>query len=209
MRRPEVSLTVGAALLAAVTGLAAQEASKQKPGIYLAASGTTHDMTRLVGAQAHSRTSGIGKTMLTQGISKPHTIASLEGTGADLRTKQEDPTFYFYFDANGSQPSADNPMAAMAAMMGGDAMPSGARTAADFVLVKMSVTKDAREVDMGQAGSQNTKSKAAIDCVVEKVAQGQYKVHAKDSLKPGEYAFYYNSPTGTGMTNLWDFGVDK
>jgi len=206
-----LSLTIGAALVAA-SSLMAQEAAKQKPGIYLTVPGKSgaEQTTRLLGAIPHLETRGIGKSILTQGISKPAEVASLDGTGADIRIKDTTPTFYFYFNTGNSQPNPNDPMAAMAAMGSGpgDMMPATARTASDFVLVKMTVTKDGREVEVGKMGS-NSKSKAAIDCVVERLAQGEYKAHAKDPLKPGEYAFYYNNSQGGGMgSGLWDFGID-
>jgi hypothetical protein len=211
MRKTRLTLLmIGAGLLAGA-GVVAQESAKQKPGIYLAAPGKAGEMTRLVGARPHVETRGIGKTMLTQGFSKPSEYATLDGTGADIRTKETAPEFYFYFDAGSSQPDPNNPaasMSQMASMMSGDSLPPGARTASDFVLVKFTLAKDAREVEVGKAGS-NSKSKSAIDCVIERLAQGAYKLHPKDPLKPGEYAFYYNSSQGGGASSpLWDFGVD-
>lgn len=185
-----------------------QDDSKHAAGIYLDVPGKDGaTQTRLRGAMPHEmKTQGMGKMMLTQGIIKASTVFELAGTMADVRTAAASPTFYFYF-AEPAQPSGD-PMAMMSQMMGGDTMPAGAKTAADFSLIHLTLTNGNRQANMGKVGT-SSKPKDAVECTQERLAQGAYRLQPKSPLEPGEYAFVFTNAMGAagGMT-MWDFGID-
>lgn len=189
-----------------------QDTSKHAPGIYLAVPGQNgaEELVRLVGARPHEvRTTGLGKMMLTQGLLKGSMVFELAGDTADLRTAALSPTFCFYFDTNPAQAGGD-PMAMMSQMMGGDAMPMGAKTAADFSLIHLSLTNGNRQANMGKVGGTSSQPKDRVECTQERLAQGAYRLQPKSPLKPGEYAFVFTNSMGPGggSMTMWDFGVD-
>jgi hypothetical protein len=200
---------VSVALPLAAARPAAGEDTKHAPGIYVVTRGTdgAEEQVRLVGARPHEvKNTGLAKMMLSQGLLKGSTLVELAGTTADLHVSTSSPTFYFYFDAGSAQQGMD-PMAALGQMMGGDGMPMGAKTAADFSLVHLTLSHDNRQANMGKTGS--TQPKDVIECTEERLAQGVYKLQPKGELKPGEYAFFFtNSMPGAGMMQAWDFSVD-
>jgi hypothetical protein len=205
--------SIVAALPPSGTGGASQDEAKPAPGIYLvtADAAGAEQLTRVVGAQPHEvKTTGMAKMILTQGLLKGSMHVELAGPVADLRTASPTPTFRFYFDTSESRTEAD-PFAALNQLVGGDAMPPGAKTAADFSLVHLTLTGSGRQADMGKIGSMGSHPKNTVDCVQERLAQGVYALRPKNALKPGEYAFFFGTgmnPGGGGFT-AWDFGVDQ
>jgi hypothetical protein len=213
-------IAAGAVAVAAILGarpLVRAQAGSEKagekghaPGIYLATRGDSGEqMVRIVGAQPHEvKNTGMAKMILSQGLLKGSTLVELGGPVADIRTSSTSPTFYFYFDTAAESQSAD-PLAALTQVMGGDAMPYGAKQAADFSLVHLTLTDGNRRANMGKIGSQGGKPKDSVDCVQERLDRGAYTLRPKKPLQPGEYAFFFvNSRPGMGGYTAWDFGVD-
>jgi hypothetical protein len=187
-----------------------EDGNKHVPGIYLAAPGQNgaEEQVRLPGSRPHEvKTTGLGKMILTQGLLKGSMVFELAGNVADLRTAALSPTFYFYFDTDPAQPGGD-PMAMMSQMMTGDAMPVGAKTAAEFSLIHLSLTDGNRQANMGKVGGMSSKPKDTVECTQERLAQGVYRVQPKSPLKPGEYAFVFTNSMGGSMSSMWDFGID-
>jgi hypothetical protein len=204
-----VASAIFCTLSGGVAGLFAQDNGKHAPGIYLAAPGKdgAEEQTRLVGARPHEvKTTGLGKMILTQGLLKGSMVYELAGETADVRTAAISPAFYFYFDT--AQAGSD-PMAMMSQMMSGDGMPSGAKTAADFSLIRLTLTNGNRHANMGKLGSSG-KPKDTVECTQERLAQGAYRLQPKNPLPPGEYAFVFTNSMGPGggSMSMWDFGVD-
>lgn len=211
------TFVLAGAMISALSAVTAQSpdqqaAAKHPAGIYIVDSGagSSENLVRIVGARPQEmKTTGMGKMMLTGGLLKGAMVVVLAGPTADVRVAAASPTFYFYFDSAPASPSAD-PMAAFSQMMGGDAMPPGAKTAADFTLVRLSLTNEGRQANLGKVGASGSKPKDSVACVQERLAQGAYRLRPKEPLQPGEYAFFFGNsmgPAAGGMT-AWDFGVD-
>lgn len=199
------AVVIGAATVATAPSAraAGPDAPRHDPGIYVAAqnAGGQEELTRLhSGHTQNMQTHGVGKSMLTQGITKPTMSIDLSGKSAEVRTSTT-PVFYFYVD---TRPPSSDPSAGFAQMMGGDSMPMGVKDPNDFALVPTSVTEDGRHIDLGKMGSK--KPKDAVDMVVERLEPGAFRLKPKKPLLPGEYAFVFAG----GMANqAWEVGVDK
>lgn len=208
-----MAMSIAGLMVTAAGRLRADEPKKPVPGIYIEKAGESGSdgLTRLPGARPQEvKTKGMGKMILTQGLVKASMMVALAGTIADLRTSDSSPAFVISLPdpAAAGQAPAD-PFAAMNQSMSGDSMPPGARTGADFQLVQLTVTSDSRQADMGKLGAQGGRLKNSIDLSEERVAPGEYRMRPKQSLKPGEYAFFFqNSMSGAGGYQAWAFGVD-
>ncbi len=128
---------------------------------------------------------------------------------ANQRLEEVTPVFEFYFENRSAGLSNTG------GMMGG--FMNGASSPNEFVLVRMKVSKDEREVVIGKswAFSDRTgvQSKDTVDFRMEKLRAGAYRVTPKQPLVAGEYCFFYAAGTAlmaqTGMGKLFDFGVDR
>jgi hypothetical protein len=211
MRTQWQKLVVAAGILVAAAGLTgwAQSAETHPAGIYVArAQGSGEKLERLRGSMpTQTKTKGMLKTVLTQGLSGPSTEVELAGPAADVRIPAGAVTFYFYFDSTAQQPDRSmDPMQALS-MMGGDTMPMQAKSASQFALINLKVSNDTRSANLGRPGN-NIKPKNTVAVTVERLGQGAYTLQPKNPLKPGEYAFCLVSGMGAGG-QLWDFGVDQ
>ena len=127
---------------------------------------------------------------------------------ANQRTRNGQPTFYFYFEdrTTGLSPGA------FSTIFGGATSPN------EFVLAKVAVTKDARELVVGEmgafGGSSGARSEDTVEFSVERLSPGAYRVRPSRPLFIGEYCFFYGgggSSMGMGgpsMQRIFDFGVD-
>lgn len=213
-----VVVSVAGLLNATAARILADESKKPAPGIYVSNSGKTgaEEFTRIPGARPEQvKTTGLAKMIATQGLLRGSMVVKLAGPIADFRITDPSPVFVVSLPDGTAAPPSTPPtdptvaFAQMSQMMSGDTMPVGAKTGADFQLVQLTLVSGDRQADMGKLGSQGGKLKNSIECDQERVAQGYYRLRPKQSLKPGEYSFFFqNSQQGAGMGAAWAFGVD-
>ena len=157
----------------------APDGTAPKPGVYLVVKDgepTRIPMTTTMDIQ----TSGVGKSILTQGFSKPHQIAVHQGAHAELTITEKTPAFLFRFGAPMTmQQQAADPMAMMGMM---DSMPPMASSPKDFALARLTVDGDSRKLEAGK--------NPTVKCTVEQVEPKVFKVVVAEPLEPGEYGFY-------------------
>ena len=195
------------AMTGALGGIAhAQEKTAPPSGIFVEAAGGGTEV-RLPSTRFEIKTTGVGKSMATMGLSKPQMQGAFAGPKAYTRIAG-DATFRFQIDQKPAGASQNmSPQDMMAMMSGGDGgIPPMAKGPQDFALVKLTVADENREAHFGSAGASHPKD--AVDVTVENLGPGAFRVKPKHPLEPGEYAFYVrmgNSPMG----QAWDFGVDQ
>jgi hypothetical protein len=132
---------------------------------------------------------GVGKAMLTQGLSSPKQVATHSGARAAAVLTDAQPTFLFRFIPQSSwgDPSA---------MMAEEGLPVGTKNPKEFVLASMTVDGDTRVLDTGKI--QKIKFK------VQSVKSNEFRVSLESALAPGEYAFFMGQ--GGGMPQMiWAF----
>jgi hypothetical protein len=199
-----VGLIVTAIAALFVTRLAADEAATA--GIFVEDPQTQAETKLEATMTMDYQAEGIAKSVFTGGLAKPKLIWTYGGGRADQRLPAQ-PLFRFRFDAKASR-NAQDPAAMMAMMMGGGpALPAGAKTPTDFLLLALEVDADTRRVVTKTArnGAANPQN-ATVELAVEKVAADDFRVRVKQPLAAGEYGFYYRGPDGQGR--IWAFGVD-
>jgi hypothetical protein len=139
--------------------------------------------------------------VLTAGLVKGKMKAVLPGPRASIRTGDERPVFYFYFEDK-------------SAALGKTGF--GAQTVSNpnqFALLKLEQKKDSREVVIGTIGfasaSTGAESKSEIAFKSEKVRPGVYRVIPTANMEPGEYCFASAAPGGAaGATDIFDFSIN-
>lgn len=84
----------------------------------------------------------------------------------------------------------------------------------DFVLIKLHKKKKSRNLRTGKYGikgiSTGIDEKDIQPINIEKISDFHYKIYIKESLKKGEYAFYYvgQVPEGKNKFNyVFDFSI--
>lgn len=155
-----------------------------------------------------AKSGGFFKSAMTYGIAKVKSKAVLPGDRAQLRLTNAKPVFYFYFGTNTGNL---NQAAAIFAV---------ATNPNEFVLVRLQVRKNTRELIVGQAnafGAQGgIQDEVSQPFESQKIAAGLYKVTPKAGLAPGEYCFLYGgaTPVATygfagpmGGGKVYDFGL--
>lgn len=183
-------------------------ASAHASGIFAVLPGAS-DETQIKGSLAQQKTKGIGKSILTQGISKPSLEMHLTGTASNVQLASGDATYYFYFPEP-QDPKTPPPMpdpAMMMSMMNNmySGLPAQSKKGADdFVLLRLQTGDSDRFADMGK--SPGNKPKDPIAFVAEKTGPLTYKVKTKETLPPGEYAFNFVGMGSAGGI-MWDFSV--
>lgn len=156
-----------------------------------------------------AKSGGFFKSAMTYGIAKVKSKAVLAGRQANLQMDNAKPVFYFYFDTKSAGLSS-----------AGNVYQGVSVSPNEFVLVKMDVKKNSRELVVGQFNSFGASSGALDEFVqpfdYEKVAPGIYKVTPKKDLKEGEYGFFYGGTTplatygyfgAVGGSKIFDFGI--
>ena len=202
----------GAVLLAVSSGhvfaQAPQAASAHPSGIFAVLPGESSE-TQIKGSIAQQKTKGIGKSILTQGISKPSLEMHLMGAASNVQLTSGEATYYFYFPEP-QDPKTPPPMPDPAMMMSmtnnmSSGLPSQSKNGAnDFVLLHLQVGDGDRFADMGK--SPGNKPKDPIAFVAEKTGALTYTVKTKAALPPGEYAFNFVGMGSAGGI-MWDFSV--
>lgn len=144
---------------------------------------------------------------LTFGIAKNEIVAELRGPRANLRTTQQQPTFYFYFDTD-SRSELSGPFVGWLA---------AASSPNEFVLLQMYQEYENREMTIGSANaygsSTGVESENTVALNIERLAPGAYRVTPAELLGRGEFCFFYAAGAGTlqatgVVAKLFDFGVD-
>ena len=194
---------IGSLIAAVVTVQArgaggAGDGTAPKPGVYLVVK--DGEPTRIpLTTTMDIQTSGVGKSILTQGFSKPHQIAVHQGAHAELTITEKTPAFIFRFGAPMTmQQQAADPMAMMGMM---DAMPPMANSPKDFALARLTVDGDSRKLEAGK--------NPTVKCTVEQVEPKVFKVVVAEPLEPGEYGFYFAEARkgGGSGAQLFPFSV--
>jgi len=153
---------------------------------------------------ATNKSGGFGSALAraySYGLSKDQLKSSLAGKNSKLQIDDPNPVFYFYFE-NNSNPD------------GGNWFFATATSPNEFVLVKLDIKKDSREMAVGEANaygsSTGISNKVKIPFDYEEVGDDIYKVTFKQPLAKGEYCFLYASSTPTRYSNdkVFDFGVE-
>ncbi len=189
-----------------VAVVARGQEQKAASGIFVEAAGSQPEV-RLPSTRFDVKESGVGKSMMTMGLTKPQTVGSLVGAKAETRVSG-DATFRMQFGQPSTSAAPNMSPADMMSMMngGGDgSMPPMAKSPQDVLLVKLNVVDDNRE---GHFGMGSSRPKDAVDLVVESAGSGVYRVKPKHPLAPGEYAFYVRMGGGMPAGPAWAFGVD-
>jgi hypothetical protein len=158
-------------------------------------------MTGLERAATQGTKTGMLGHVLTSGIVKGKTKAVLPGPRASIRTSDQRPVFYFYFEDK-------------SAALGKTGF--GAQTVSNpnqFAMLKLDQKKDSREVVIGTIGfasaSTGSETKAQIAFKSEKLRPGVYRVIPTVNMEPGEYCFVSSSPGGAaGAADIFDFSIN-
>lgn len=184
--------------------------SAHEAGIYLFGEreGQTQMLQLEPSLSTQSKSGGFFKSAMTYGIAKIKSKAVLANPNARLQIDKARPVFYFYFEVKSSGLSNS-----------GNAY-SASTSPNEFVLVKMDIKKNGRELVVGQFnvfGAQSgTLDKYVRAFDYEKLAPGVYKVTPRVDLDDGEYGFFYGGSTpiagygyfGAGMSpKIFDFGI--
>jgi hypothetical protein len=181
----------------------------REPGLYLDTG--TREKPHLMPLEpttfSQGKSGGLFTSALTYGIKKAKWKAVVRAKNANIRIRQGQPTFYFYFEQKSSGLGAS---AGFAGWLAGATSPN------EFVLARMEVKSKERELVVGEwgafGGSAGTRSEDTIEFQVERLSGGVYRVTPTNALVPGEYTFFYAtgaSTLGAGATGkLFDFGVD-
>jgi len=147
-----------------------------------------------------TKTSGIGKSIATQGIMKPTQTVRYPGAEADFVIKDTQPVFFFRFvdQKEMSKLAQTDPMAAMAMMNGsGGGMLMG-NNAKDYVLAKLQVDGDARVA--------SSKGMETVKLQITKKSPLEFEVRPMTPLAPGQYAFFMGA-MGGAPSQIYAFTV--
>lgn len=132
--------------------------------------------------------------------------AVVRSAKANQRIQTSMPTFYFFFEVKGA--GLSNTGSAMSGFNNSASSPN------EFVLVRMKVSTDEREVVIGKSSAFSDRngvpSKDTVDFVIKKIKQGVYEVKPRNPMTAGEYCFFYAAGTANegGVGKVFDFGVD-
>jgi hypothetical protein len=175
----------------------APDGTTPKPGVYLVAKEGEPAFIPMA-MTLDVQTSGVGKSILTQGISKVHQTAVHPGAHAALTVTEKTPAFLFRFDDRTMQQMAANPMAMMERMEG---MPLTAGHPKEFALALLTVDGDTRTLEAGR--------NPTFKFTIAQVEPRLFRITVAQPLEPGEYAFYFaDSRKGGGSgAQIWPFAV--
>lgn len=174
--------------------------AKLEQGIYYIspADGSRTELEPTVMTSA--RTSGLGSI---SGIFNSKTQASLSGKEAATQIEDKNPKFLFVFDT-----TAVNDLNA------GKRSFSNVRSPNEFLLVKLIVEKNTREITISKGN--NINSSAGIDekriklFGYKKLSKGVYELQPKEELSEGEYCFMFAEGSFEGGANkVFDFSIKK
>lgn len=150
-----------------------------------------------------SKQGGFGESVAnhyTMGISGKSTKVGLANASANMVIEDARPVFYFVVERDGK--SIDEVV---------ESTYDGVASPNDFVLVRATVTKRGREVEIARKnnyGSESGFAKGTVPMRYKKVSDRLYKVYFDTDVPAGEYAFYYNKGSEQRKSlKLYDFSL--
>lgn len=188
---------------AAVAANANNPDAPHDSGIYLHTDKNNQNiMVALERAATQGTKTGVLGAAFTYGLVKGKTRSIIPGARSSIRTGDERPVFYFYFEDK-------------SAALGKTGF--GAQTVSNpsqFALVKLEVKKDHRETVIGTIGfasaSSGTESKSMIAFKADRIRPGVYRVVPTTNMEPGEYCFISASAAGAaGAADIFDFSINQ
>lgn len=180
-----------------------------EPGIYLDhGDGQTPYALLEPTVFTQGKTGGTFASAMTYGLYKAKWKAVIRNSEANIRTRNQQPTFYFRFEGTSAGLGSSGGLAGLLA---------AATSPNEFVLVQMMRKRDSRELIVGEAGAlganTGTRSEDTVPFKVEKIGPGQYRVTPTEVLGPGEFCFFHSAGAammqGGAAGKLFDFGVDR
>jgi hypothetical protein len=180
----------------------------------MAAPNKTPPQYTIIHSNSGQTQTGVGKSMMTMGLTGVQVSVALSGPKATRRTSTGDVVFLFQFNPppapakRGNQQPPDI-AAAMAQSQKDHQMPMGLKSPDSFSLIRATLENDTRHLDLGSQGGKKIlgggrRPKDAVEFSVEKLGPDTFRVKPKSPLGPGEYAFALTQGSG----EVWDFGVD-
>jgi hypothetical protein len=151
---------------------------------------------------SQSKSGGAVASAMTYGLAKIKELVSIDGSNSRLQLDEQQPEFYFYFDAS---KKAGDPASLW--------WFSVATSPNEFLVANMNVQKSNREIETGSANIMGAsigladKNKTKFN--FKKVSPGIYRVFFDQPLN-GEYCFMYagSVPQGfSAISKVYDFGV--
>jgi hypothetical protein len=183
--------------------------SPHDSGIYLYSKDRNGQPRMIILEQAAyqgSKTGGVFASAMTGGLKKAKMKAVLPGQRSGVRTPEQRPVFYFYFEDK-------------AAGLGKGGFGAGSVSNPNqFALVKLTVTKSSRETIIGEMGafgaSSGTHERSIIAFKSERLRPGMYRVVPNEPMEAGEYCFLASQMNigpmvagASGATQIFDFAV--
>ncbi len=138
------------------------------------------------------------KSAATWGLIKAKAFGRLEGLESSVRSPNQQPKFFFYFDKS---------------TVGIEAATSVATSPSDFFLLKFKQKNGLREMFLGkgnQFGSRGLISRDSIKFTSKRLSSTSYEVSFAEPLEKGEYAFTLLSSQGvrgSGTAVAYTFSV--
>jgi hypothetical protein len=196
---PTRSSLVALFLCVAAAPSAQAPALPEKPGIYWEAAGAGYQRVPPV-TSMDIETRGIGKSILTQGLAKPKQVVTHQGATSGFVVTDTQPVFFFKMPPpmamNGDMESM---MASMEAQRESGLSPM-ARSAREFLLIRVAADGDTRVIDSGKLDK--------IKCTVEEIKKVGFRVRPELPLTPGEYAlFHADQGRGGSPATIWGFTI--
>ena len=166
----------------------------------------TDDKTELIklvpSVFSQSKSGGAIASAFTYGIAKVKIGVTLDGNNSRIQFEEQNPVFYFYFDETKDSFSQTS-----------NWWFSAATSPNEFLLVKLNIKNNNRQVETGSANiagsssgvADENKSKFNFDKISERI----YKVSFEEPLS-GEFCFMYAGAVPNGFTainKVYDFGI--
>jgi hypothetical protein len=142
--------------------------------------------------------------VFVSGLINAKVKATISGKQSTLIVNENLPKFIFAFDTtNRNSLNTDN-----------NQWFFNARSPKEFILVKLAVVKNSREIIVGKANAVGSNfgidDKSVIPFAIKKLANGVYEIAPESELKEGEYCFMFAQGLKQGApSKVFDFGIRK
>lgn len=140
--------------------------------------------------------------LFVSGLINAKVKAALSGKQSSFEISESSPTFIFVFDTtNKGSLNSDN-----------NAFFSNARSPKEFLLVKLNVERNSREITVGKTSAVSSNmgidDKSVTLFTVKKLSTGVYEVTPQSGLLEGEYCFMFAQGIKQGQSNkVFDFSI--